>query len=250
MENNFATSTQSDIAQELNLTRQQLGNYKRLTTLIPELQDLVETGELKATVGYSVLSKLSTEEQSEVLNKIGSDKLKEMTQKEVKEYIEENNKLKDDIESYKNKVNDLLDTKNKVQSLESELRNRPVIEVEVKPNDYDSLVKSVNDKDNNYNSLRSEYNKKLKEMQQLQEEVKSLKDTYNSEPEKYKKRLKDNALTFCTKCQMFFEQTAGLAWLAEEINELPEYERKSYIKAVELMDNWVLATKSNMKSFL
>ena len=250
LENNFATSTQSDIAQELNLTRQQLGNYKRLTTLIPELQDLVETGELKATVGYSVLSKLSTEEQSEVLNKIGSDKLKEMTQKEVKEYIEENNKLKDDIESYKNKVNDLLDTKNKVQSLESELRNRPVIEVEVKPNDYDSLVKSVNDKDNNYNSLRSEYNKKLKEMQQLQEEVKSLKDTYNSEPEKYKKRLKDNALTFCTKCQMFFEQTAGLAWLAEEINELPEYERKSYIKAVELMDNWVLATKSNMKSFL
>ena len=66
-------------------------------------------------------------------------------------------------------------------------------------------------------------------MQELKDEVKGLKDIHNSEPEKYKKRLKYNALTFCTKCQMFFEQTAGLAWLAEEINDLPDYERKSYI---------------------
>lgn len=249
-EHNDDVPTQSDLANQLGITQQQLGRYKKLTTLIPELQDLVETGELKATVGYSVLSKLSTEEQQEILNKIGRDNIKDMTQKEVKSYIEENDRLKDDIEEYKNKVNDLLSLKNKIDRLENELNNRPTIEVSVNPSDYDDLKKKANDKDNNYNSLRNEYDKKAKEMQQLQEEVKSLKDTYNSEPEKYKKRLKDNALTFCTKCQMFFEQTAGLAWLAEEINELPEYERKSYIKAVELMDNWVLATKSNMKSFL
>src|SRR5574344_55519 len=144
----------------------------------------------------------------------------------------------------------MLDLKSKIQSLEEELENRPTVKVEVKPNDYDSIKQSLNDKDSNYKSLRSEYDKKVKEMQELESEVKTLKETYNSEPEKYKKRLKDNALSFCTKCQMFFEQTAGLAWLAEEINDLPDYERKSYIKAVELMENWVLATKANMKSFL
>src|SRR5574344_1009261 len=172
-EHNVNVITQQDLANELQMTQQQLGRYKKLTTLIPELQDLVETGELKATIGYLVLSKLSAEEQEEVLSKIGSDKLKEMTQKEVKEYIDENDKLKDDIEQYKNKINNILDLKSKIQSLEEELNNRPTIEVRVKPSDYDDIKKSLNDKDVNYKNLRNEYDKKVKEMQELKDEVKT-----------------------------------------------------------------------------
>ncbi|WP_137062041.1 hypothetical protein [Paenibacillus terrae] len=42
-QNNFGQQkTQADIAQELNITTQQLRNYKKLLTLIPELQDMVE----------------------------------------------------------------------------------------------------------------------------------------------------------------------------------------------------------------
>ncbi|WP_431086818.1 hypothetical protein [Paenibacillus sp. 8b26] len=41
--NNFTLAkTQEDIAQELGITKQQLHNYKKLLTLIPELQDMVE----------------------------------------------------------------------------------------------------------------------------------------------------------------------------------------------------------------
>ena len=40
--NNFThQKTQTDIAQELNIMKQQLHNYKKLLTLIPELQDMV-----------------------------------------------------------------------------------------------------------------------------------------------------------------------------------------------------------------
>ncbi|KAF6625667.1 hypothetical protein [Paenibacillus sp. F4] len=41
--NNFNpyAKKQTDIAQELGITKQQLHNYKKLLTLIPELQDMV-----------------------------------------------------------------------------------------------------------------------------------------------------------------------------------------------------------------
>ncbi|AET62138.1 hypothetical protein ACWHAM_20290 [Paenibacillus terrae] len=40
--------TQADIAQELGITKQQLHNYKKLLTLIPELQDMVVVTHYKA----------------------------------------------------------------------------------------------------------------------------------------------------------------------------------------------------------
>lgn len=43
------TSTQSDLASEINISRQQLQDYKKLTTLIPELQTMIENGSMKAT---------------------------------------------------------------------------------------------------------------------------------------------------------------------------------------------------------
>ncbi|MET3208801.1 UNVERIFIED_CONTAM: hypothetical protein ABIC26_001740 [Paenibacillus sp. PvR008] len=42
-QNNFGhQKTQTNIANDLNITTQQLRNYKKLLTLIPELQDMVE----------------------------------------------------------------------------------------------------------------------------------------------------------------------------------------------------------------
>lgn len=54
---NANSTTQSDLAEQLHMTQDKLIRYKSLLNLIPELQDLVETGELKASIGYTVLSK-------------------------------------------------------------------------------------------------------------------------------------------------------------------------------------------------
>lgn len=46
-QNNLAPNkSQSDIAHELNISREQLRNYKKLLSLIPELQDMVEDDEI------------------------------------------------------------------------------------------------------------------------------------------------------------------------------------------------------------
>ena len=64
-------SSQSDLAEELNISRQQLQDYKKLTNLIPELQQMIENGSMKATVGLLVnmkdCVKLNMEEQDRII---------------------------------------------------------------------------------------------------------------------------------------------------------------------------------------
>lgn len=55
--NNFTApqKTEKDIADMMGISRQQLQNYKKLTEMIPELEELVDTGiKRKATGGRSV----------------------------------------------------------------------------------------------------------------------------------------------------------------------------------------------------
>lgn len=45
--------TQSDLANQLSISKQQLSDYKKLNNLIPELQSLVDDA-LKATTAYKI----------------------------------------------------------------------------------------------------------------------------------------------------------------------------------------------------
>ena len=101
-EENPLLKTQEDLVNELNITKDQLKSYKSLTKLIPEFQDLIENGEIKPSMGYKILSKLSKEEQEKIIEDLGKEQLKKMTQKEVKAFIEENNRLKEELKDLKN----------------------------------------------------------------------------------------------------------------------------------------------------
>lgn len=57
--NNTVVKNQNDIAKELDTSVDQLQNYKKLLTLIPELQELIEKDKLSATAGYKVLARWS-----------------------------------------------------------------------------------------------------------------------------------------------------------------------------------------------
>lgn len=57
--NNFPLAenykTQSELAKQIGIDERQLRNYKQLNDLIPELQQLVETNQLKAATAYKIL---------------------------------------------------------------------------------------------------------------------------------------------------------------------------------------------------
>lgn len=160
---NFARANQNDLSEELGLTTRQVQNYKSLLNLIPELQDLVETGELKASIGYTVLSKLPKEEQEKVIEDLGQDKLKEMTQKEMKLYVNKIKELNTELEKTKKEV-----TSPKVVT--------QIVEKTIDNTDYTlaTKLKEYKDKLEKQNKVISSNEKMIKDQEGLIDSLKKL----------------------------------------------------------------------------
>ena len=160
---NFASSNQNDLSEDLGLTTRQVQNYKSLLNLIPELQDLVETGELKASIGYTVLSKLPKEEQEKVIEDLGQDKLKEMTQKELKLYVNKIKELNAELEKTKKEV-----TSPKVVT--------QIVEKTIDNTDYTlaTKLKEYKDKLEKQNKVISSNEKMIKDQEGLIDSLKKL----------------------------------------------------------------------------
>ncbi|MBP1889784.1 ParB-like chromosome segregation protein Spo0J [Clostridium moniliforme] len=100
--NNFVIS-QNQIANEFRITPRQMQNLKKLQDLIPELQDMIEQGQLSATVGYKIWARMPQDEQEKFFNDIGQDKIKTLSQKATQQYIDKIKNLEKELENEKNK---------------------------------------------------------------------------------------------------------------------------------------------------
>ena len=81
--------SQEQIAKELGVDVRTLQRLKQLQTLSPDLQELISDGTVKYTTALSVWSKLNQEEQSKLIEDLGRDKIKSLTQKATEELINE-----------------------------------------------------------------------------------------------------------------------------------------------------------------
>ncbi len=150
-----ALPKQSDLAKEIGISVDQLKRYKSLTNLIPELSDLVESGEVNLTTASAIARKLSREEQQELAMKL--EQLSgDTTAIEMKAQLEAAIKRNS---SYVQKIKDLSDevdeSKEKAQRMEKAYqiamdkydaeKNKPpvvqTVEKLVTPDDYEFLKK-------------------------------------------------------------------------------------------------------------
>lgn len=60
-ESEIEPNTQQDLATQIGLDDRKLRNYKQLNDIIPELQQMVENGSMKATVVYKIWAKMPRE---------------------------------------------------------------------------------------------------------------------------------------------------------------------------------------------
>lgn len=200
---------QSDIAEMIGISVDTLNNYKKLTELIPELEDLVETGILAPTTATALVKRMTPSEQEDFVKSM--DITQKITQKQVQQYINEIKQLKE---------------------------NPPI------PSDYNSTKRELLDYKNDYNNLKSQFNEKVSELQELRKQIENMKVT---EPtEQYNKKLKDSTIFFCSKVADFIEKVGGYVWLSDHLNELPDYERKSYVNAVKTIYAWAENLLSNI----
>lgn len=77
--------TQKDLANELGISVDTLENYKKLSNLIPEIGDLVETGKVSTSTALAIVKELSPEEQEEFVRSM--DVTKKITKAEAQKYI-------------------------------------------------------------------------------------------------------------------------------------------------------------------
>ncbi len=139
LSNNFTVNNQpaneSELAEQLGITRQTLQNYKKLTEMIPELEELVDIGFVTNTTALAIMRNLSEEEQIKLISSM--DTTKKITQKQVQQYLD---KIKQ-LESREPQIIDKTDyssisrLENKIKELESE---RSILERKVRLNQEDA----------------------------------------------------------------------------------------------------------------
>ena len=209
------TPNQEQLAEMIGISVDTLNNYKKLTELIPELEDLVDTGILAPTTALALVKHMSPSEQEEFVSSM--DVTKRITRNEAQKYIDEINYLKSHPETKE-------------------------------PEDYQSTKKQLREYKDECRLLQNQYQSKTKEVQELRKQIENIKK--DEVINQYSKKIKDSTLLFCSKVATFIEQVGGFIWLTDEINQIPELEREGYIKAVHTIKSWADTMEYNINNKL
>ena len=153
---NAPLKNQEEIAQEIGISVDQLKRYKSLTNLIPELSDLVETGEVNVTTAAAIARKLTKEQQQELAEKLekmnGEIPTNEMLKMQLEsaskrnaEYIHKIKDLLDKVDESKARANQMEQAYQvAMDKYDAEKSKPPVVQTVEKlvtPDDYEFLKK-------------------------------------------------------------------------------------------------------------
>lgn len=205
--------TQEDLASRLGMSVDSLNNFKILANMIPELDELVDTGIVTKTTALAIMRQLSEEDQIKLISSL--DTTKKITQRQAQAYINEINAMRE---------------------------NPP------KPDDYDSTKKMLAETQKDYEHLRSSFDAKVSELQELRKKMESMNNADASS--QYTKKLKDSSLLFCSRVATFIEQVGGYVWLTQEINKIPELEREGYIRSIHVIKEWADTMENNLSNMM
>lgn len=126
---------QEQLAEMIGISVDTLNNYKKLTELIPELEDLVDTGILAPTTALALVKYMSPSEQEEFVRSM--DITKKITKGQVQQYID--------------KIKQLENDNPKVKELETQIS-----ELKTEKNILERKVKLNQEESEKYNKLKSD----------------------------------------------------------------------------------------------
>ena len=191
-----------EIAKQLGTSKTNLTRALSIERNLTEpMKQLLDDGIISKTIASDLITSLSDQEQEELISSL--DTTRRITQTQMQKYIDE---IKD-------------------------LKSNPP-----KPSDYDSTKRELQDYKKDYSNLQSQFNEKVSELQELRKQIENMRET--TPTEQYNKKLKDSTIFFCSKVADFIEKIGGYVWLIDHLNELPDYERKSYVNAVSAIYSW------------
>lgn len=228
----LGVKTQSDLAEEIGVSSEQLRKYKSLTDLIPELQDAVQSGQITATTAMGFVKKLSPEEQKKLAEAIsGKEKV---TGKEVEAEIarlrEENKRLKDD--------NKILARRAEPTVIEK------TVEVEVVPDDYEDLKRKNKTYESDNRRLDKEFKQVTSELADARKQIKEMQSEDGDK--KVIQSAQDSMDNFSIATYDFIRKYGGNVWSFDKWADVPETTRKNFAKAIQALSAFAQQMADNV----
>lgn len=189
--NNSVLMNQENLAKQFGMSVDNIQNYKKLLTLIPEFQDAIQEGKISPTIGYKILAKLSKQDQEQLLERVGGNYIASLSQKKAEtlvadykaQYLETIKSKDEEISGLKSRMNEkekVIEEKNKVidQNKRSFAETREKIQALMnKPADEKSQME--------IKVLKEQNESRQKDIQKLQQDIQNEKSGREELQKKY-----------------------------------------------------------------
>ena len=196
-----------DKVKELELSNQNLRNYEKLTNIIPELEELVNTGIVTKDTAFAMMKNLSKKEQKEFIESIPTNK----------KYTQE--QMDEEIQKYKNRISELIQQKTKTET------------VEVQVDKPETLTK--------IRDLEEKLKKKTKENEKISltliEKEKMINQAIGASTNY---QLTSHCSELTLKMLNFVKEMSQYDYMAESFNEIPIATRIEYEKCIKSVKKW------------
>lgn len=207
---------------KLEFSNRNLQNYEKLTEMIPELEDLVDTGIVTKNTALAMMRNLSKLEQKEFIESIPTDK--KYTQKQMDE----------EIHKYKNRISELIQQKVKTET----------IEIQVDKPETLTKIKDLEEK------LEKKTIENEKMSSTLIEKEKMINEAIGSSTNY---QLTSHCSEITLKMLNFVKEMSQYDYMAESFNEIPIATRIEYEKCIKSVKKWsdrILGTINQEKEII
>lgn len=234
LKNSNIPVNQSELADSYGITKQTMSNYMRMANMIPELEDLVDTGIVTKDTALAIIKNLSNDEQRELI--LSMDITKKITKREAKKYIDEIKSLKKENKDLKScnsstdtlamlKIeNEKLEKENKILESQRKISDELATQYKSQSDEYMEVKKKLThmglESEGDYNTFQAtvqitELNSELSEL--LQNRLAPLKYQPYIFAVKNNELLKKNFLNTLSMLNDWY--LTMLSYIGEESNE-------------------------------
>ena len=202
--NSFQSSlSQEELAEKIGMTVRTMNNYKQLLDMIPELEDLVDTGIVTPSTALAIMRELPEDEQRDFIASL--PEVEVISREKARELMASYKAEQENSADYEEVKQELATTQRRLGTTEKQLE--------------------ITEKE------RSEFKKRYTE---ASEEVKRLKDTVGNNKTLSSATLEIQLLTAATN--EYIRRHAGKIWVFNEFDQLDSSVKEDFIKAIKALD--------------
>ena len=189
-----------------NVLAQTLVNYEMLIDMIPELEDLVDTGIVTEEIARAIYKELSPVHKENFVESL------DITKRIIKNYD------------------------SRIKEMENDIAAKTVVET---PADYIPLQKEKKDLESRKEFLERQIRKLDKENGQLKRQLAELQRKQDPEQERLKK-IHEAVQLFSGKTEVYLKEIDKYVWLLDDLQNIPEEDFEEYVKAIKAVKGWAV----------